>query len=130
MTQERGGQQTACAKSNLKILNGEPAREVVLEILHGERAVVRHLARLAGEEAGVTLRVLALVARDREVDLALREVDDAPMLNPPTGPSSSDAVHVDDLAVAACRGAPRATIKARSGILRRSAHNIRVTDKK
>ncbi len=84
-----------------KVLDGEPASDV-LELLHGERAVVRSVARLAGEETSAT--VLALVARDREVDLALREVDDTHG-EPATGALALDVVdvvHVDELAVAAC----------------------------
>ncbi len=56
-----------------KVLVGEPAREV-LELLHGERAVVRLVARLAGEVAGAPI-------------LALREVDDAHG-KPTPGPST------------------------------------------
>ncbi len=63
---------------------------------------VRSVARLAGEEASAP--VLALVASDREVDLALREVDNT-HADPALGAIALDVVdvvHVDELGVAAC----------------------------
>jgi len=85
---------------HLKVLDGEPAREV-LEFLHGKRAIVRLAARLAGEEASAP--ALALVAADREVDLTLCEVGDAEIdfVVHAIALDVIDIVHEDVLAVAA-----------------------------
>ncbi len=104
-TMTQGGrQQDSECLIKFKGLDGE--REV-LELFYGERAVVRLTACLAREVTGAP--ILALVARNRQVHLTIREIDNA-KADPATGTIALDVVdvvHVDDLAVAACRGAER-----------------------